>query len=86
MIDSSSVCARRSREGSGPADPGRQVGDSLIQGILQSIRAHHELATLTDYQALVLEARQMLGDPWPRSADEVCEVFVADRDSQQSTA
>jgi hypothetical protein len=31
----------------------------------------------------MLQTRQMLGDSWPRSAHEISEVRLADRDSQK---
>jgi hypothetical protein len=42
------------------------------------IDTHNKLSTLTNNQVLALQLSQVLGDSWPRSADELGDVLVAE--------
>ena len=50
------------------------------------VRADNQLPALTNDQVLALQLSQVLGDSWPRGADEIGNVLVAERCSQKRAA
>jgi hypothetical protein len=40
------------------------------------VHAHDELSALANKQVFAFQAGQMLGDPWPRGADEIGDVLM----------
>ena len=51
-----------------------------------SSRAHDQLPTLTNDPVLAVQLRQVLGDSGPRSPDEIGNILVAERSSQERAA
>ncbi len=54
--------------------------------ILDPIQAHNQLPTLAYKDALAFQFSQMFGNSGPRRTYKIGQIFLADRDSQESTA
>jgi site-specific DNA recombinase len=57
-----------------------------IHGIEKFGDLHNHLSSLTNYELLALESRQMLCNSWPRRADQIGDVLVAKSNAQQRAA
>ncbi len=57
-----------------------------IHGIEKLGDLHNHLSSLADNELFALQSCQMLGNSWPRGADQVGDVLLAERYAQQGAA
>src|SRR5277367_4435270 len=65
---------------------GDRLGRIIGQRLRQQTLADDELAPLPKQVVIALQLAQMLGDAWPRRADDAGNVLVTERNLQQSAA
>ncbi len=66
-------------------DPHMRAGPS-IHGIEKLGDLHNHLSSLSHHELFALQTRQMLGNSWPRGADQVGDVLMAESYPQQRAA
>src|ERR1019366_82293 len=67
-------------------DPRNMSTRLRIHGIEELGDLDDHLSSLANHELFALQSRQMLGHSWPRSADEVGDVLMAERYVQQGAA
>jgi hypothetical protein len=64
-------------------DPQNKRAGLSIHGIEKLGDLHHHLSSLAHHELFALQSCQMLGNSWPRGADQVGDVLVAEGHAQQ---
>ena len=67
-------------------DPRNMRAGLSIHGIEQLGDLHHHLAALPNHELFAFQSRQMLAHSWPRGADQVGDVLMAESYAQQRAA
>jgi len=57
-----------------------------IHGIEELSHLHNHLSPLPNHELFPFQSRQMLGNSWPRGADQIGYILVAERYAQQRAA